>query len=814
MLQRCKHCHKLTILSIRSFVSTTPIVLSTVPKVLPNGSSHNVNSTVAISQILTEGTLKNQHQQTTDFQSKYVLSLSAKKQQIEKGQISSFSQVQHGVASITAESFRDSTAVAKTYLTSISHKAPARVIPLLSSPVASAGAAVAVLSCYGGGLLPGDEVQYNISCRSDAKVAITTQGSNRIYKQPQIMTDDNNAGSVVLEKPSRSVVNVTIEKTGTVIVAPDPVSVFTDSVYQQNQRIEFDHSSSFCIIDWISSGRYLSGERWQQRSLQATTSVYCRDRKNDASIPVLADSIAMRRGVTDAPSHDTSHSWGMDCWSSNSTTISQPWNAFASMLVYGDQMQNIIHICQQVQLALIEPYARVREMECYSSNSSKSNKTEFSVLDHETSLLPSLSGRVTMGISEIPLDCGTQHSKSSLFAIRFAAMSNEDLYRIFHKCLLPLKGLVGVELYKDRIRASSCHNIVSTTATKASKNENPYDIQTRIVVGSTSNFDLAKERNKTRYPWVDSRQSKVVKPITHQTSLDKNYWTANMLADSSLPTGSFAHSAGLEAINQLGIISTPEDISLFVQIATKSTLQQATPFIQQTHLLLSRLLGKQLGKSPEIQKHQIEQFCSLWSILDQHAHARLVSNNPACRASLDQGGSLFRVASQLLLSHEIHHKDMRFDWQLTSALLQNISAEIQKSSTYQSVGHMSTVLGIITGILGMDEKSCCRLLGYCVARDIVSAAVRMNLLGPLASVGVLVNAQQAAEEGYGLSLTTIDESGAWTSTASNKFNSDVDDFEATKYLMLDQIKKASSCSPLFDSIQPCHDVLSSRMFRS
>lgn len=97
----------------------------------------------------------------------------------------------------------------------------------------------------------------------------------------------------------------------------------------------------------------------------------------------------------------------------------------------------------------------------------------------------------------------------------------------------------------------------------------------------------------------------------------------------------------------------------------------------------------------------------------------------------------------------------------------------------------------------LEAQETCELLGYCVARDVVSAAVRLNLIGPLASVGILSQAQAAAKEGIQTSLEKY--------CSSNKRT---DDNGVDCPILL------GGCAPVVEAIHPCHDLLAVRLFRT
>jgi urease accessory protein UreF len=183
--------------------------------------------------------------------------------------------------------------------------------------------------------------------------------------------------------------------------------------------------------------------------------------------------------------------------------------------------------------------------------------------------------------------------------------------------------------------------------------------------------------------------------------------------------------------------------------------------------------------------HDDNTFENAWLEIDHYTNALLVSNAPACRASLDQGRSLIRVATKWLESTSDDDDDDKAP-SVTEQILHKLQQEMDKSDT---VGHLASTFGVVAALLELSEDQACRLMGFCVARDIVSASVRLNLVGPMAGVKLLAGAQEAAEEGIVASQQHVDNGG-------------------------NPLASAAGCSPVVDAIQPCHDLLAVRLFRT
>jgi urease accessory protein len=255
-----------------------------------------------------------------------------------------------------------------------------------------------------------------------------------------------------------------------------------------------------------------------------------------------------------------------------------------------------------------------------------------------------------------------------------------------------------------------------------------------------------------------------------------------MLADSGLPTGSFAHSAGIEAAAQLGLLRNDENekaLQHFIHAAVKSSLQLHVPFV------IASFQGDSIT---------FESF----NELDRQMHAYMVSNSVACRASLEQGQGLLRVAIKWLQERQ----DNNGENDENLVLLQDIQDSIVDGNTH---GHVAPIFGIVCSSLGLshDANEACRLLGYCTARDIVSAAVRLNLIGPMAGVALLDSCMTAVEEGIA------------SAKAQQQAVDDTREDENGEASMINsRMIQASTCAPIVETVHPCHEILSVRLFRT
>jgi urease accessory protein UreF len=74
----------------------------------------------------------------------------------------------------------------------------------------------------------------------------------------------------------------------------------------------------------------------------------------------------------------------------------------------------------------------------------------------------------------------------------------------------------------------------------------------------------------------------------------------------------------------------------------------------------------------------------------------------------------------------------------------------------------------------------------------VSAAVRLSLVGPLSSVRLLQEVQGAAQDGLEASLVAMSESDPPN----------------------DVLSAAAACAPVVEAVHPCHELLQVRLFRT
>lgn len=216
------------------------------------------------------------------------------------------------------------------------------------------------------------------------------------------------------------------------------------------------------------------------------------------------------------------------------------------------------------------------------------------------------------------------------------------------------------------------------------------------------------------------------------------------MLDSLLPTGGFAHSFGLEAAMQARIVTNLDDFRIYIIHLLENTGSLLLPFVYSAIV------------SPNDQT---------WYQLDKMLDCML-TNEVGRKASISQGSALLRVASSVFT--EIPSLKTMRDTCLHGGIVSF---------------HHAPIFGLVCGLLGFERETSQRAYMFITIRDVISAATRLNLIGPLGAA-VLQH-----------------EIGCVAEVLLKKWK----DREA---------KDACQTTPLIDTVQGCHAYLFSRLFCS
>ncbi|MCH2125580.1 MAG: urease accessory protein UreD [Pirellulaceae bacterium] len=103
---------------------------------------------------------------------------------------------------------------------------------------------------FGGGLVAGDHIDLNLEIGDGTSCVLTSQSSTKVYKCPQGQT-------------TRQTTQVAIGEEALLVIAPDPMTCFAGSRYQQEQRLDLAKTASLVLVDWLTSGRRARDECWK-----------------------------------------------------------------------------------------------------------------------------------------------------------------------------------------------------------------------------------------------------------------------------------------------------------------------------------------------------------------------------------------------------------------------------------------------------------------------------------------------------------------------------------------------------------------------
>ena len=179
-------------------------------------------------------------------------------------------------------------------------------------------------------------------------------------------------------------------------------------------------------------------------------------------------------------------------------------------------------------------------------------------------------------------------------------------------------------------------------------------------------------------------------------------WRVLQLADSSFPTGGFAHSSGLEAAVQRGFVRDVAALSEHVDAVLWSTGRVMLPFV-----------GAAFDE-PEV----------LWSHAE-HLDA-LLSNHVQKRGSLTQGRAFLATCERI------------FDDQ-------RIAQWAERVRKREVAAHLAPLFGSIFAVLNIERTETLGVFLHYALRGTLSAAVRLGVVGPL-----------EAQRMHGMAMPTLD----------------------------------------------------------
>ena len=207
--------------------------------------------------------------------------------------------------------------------------------------------------------------------------------------------------------------------------------------------------------------------------------------------------------------------------------------------------------------------------------------------------------------------------------------------------------------------------------------------------------------------------------VAHLPPVPSKDWLLWQLVDSAFPTGGFAHSGGVEAAWQHGLLPDGDALRAFVGDLLRQAASAAVPI-----LLAVAADPPSFGRW--------DAFCDA-----------TLSNHVANRASRAQGRAMLATAADT------------FD--LPS--LRQAADDVRRSKL---PCHLPAAFGLVAGALNIEAATAGRAYLFAAVRGCISAAVRLGLVGPLEGQRVQAAFADDVEAALALALRTPPDAIAQT----------------------------------------------------
>ncbi|CAN0889167.1 Urease accessory protein D [Linum grandiflorum] len=252
----------------------------------------------------------------------------------------------------------------------------------------------------------GDRISCEFNIGDGCTAVLTTQASTKVYKS---------LGS----RCSEQFLEARIGSDALLVVIPDPVTCFATARYAQKQVFRVVAGSSLVLVDWITSGRHESGEKWEFELYKSTNQIFIADDDDDDDDrPLFIDTVLLEKGSI-----------------SSVAECMLDYQVIAMVVLLGPKLDNIKNQVQE----------NVRRL-----MSDQLHKPFYGRRSNDSHAKPNSSSSIGDGFNKPPFvaSCSPFGPKGVGVVVRIAATTTESVYKFLNQQLSGLDSLIGVPPYR------------------------------------------------------------------------------------------------------------------------------------------------------------------------------------------------------------------------------------------------------------------------------------------------------------------------------------------------------------------------------